>query len=83
MPQAEERPYCNGTAPLGYQAAGGEVDRGDVICVESMAEAECVGEDSGGEELRMIMQDGTGNSPDDEVDGDEKGDEAQGWSRDC
>jgi len=74
MPQAEKRPYRDWAAPVGYQAARSEVDGGDVVCVEGVAQAEGVGEDGGREELGVVVEEDGGDGPDEEVDGDEEGD---------
>lgn len=50
MTQGEEGSHCNRPLTGSDEAAGHEVDGGDVVCVEGVAEAEDVGEGCGGDE---------------------------------
>jgi len=78
MPETEERPDRNKALAFRDETTGSQIDGSDVICVQSMAETEGVGEDGGGEELGVIVEEDGGDGPDDEVDGDEEVDEAEG-----
>lgn len=69
--QAEPGADADGALAGGDQAAGHEVDGGDVVGVEGVAEAQGVGEDGGGDELGVKVQEDADDGPEDEVDGDE------------
>lgn len=49
-----------------------EVNGGDVVCIERMAEAEAVRESSRGDEYRVEAEDDGGDDPNEEIDGEEE-----------
>ena len=50
MAETEPRPHGDGFRARRDEAAGHEVDGGDVVCVQGVAEAEGIGEHGGGGE---------------------------------
>lgn len=81
--EAEECAYGGGALAERHQTPGHEVDGGDVVCVEGVAEAEGVGEGCGGYEGRVVVEDDGDACPYDEVDGDEEGDYEDGVGGDA
>ena len=82
MAEAEERAHRHGPLARRDEPARHEVDGGDVVGVEGVAEAERVGERAGGDEVGVRQgQDEGAHQPDYEVDQDEEQDDEQGAER--
>ncbi|KDN60261.1 hypothetical protein CSUB01_07716 [Colletotrichum sublineola] len=74
--QREECTDCDWTLARGNEAPGHEVDGGDVVSVEGVAEAEDEGEGGGGDEGWVKVQQNAGDDPDEYVCGNEEGNDA-------
>lgn len=70
--EAEPGADADGALAGRDEAAGHEVDRADVVGIEGMAQAEGVGQDGGGYQHRVEVQDDADGHPYDDVDGDEQ-----------
>ena len=79
VPQAEEGADRHGALARRDQAACHQVDGGDVVGVQRVAEAERVGEDGRGDHLGDVMEDNANGGPHDEIHGDETPDQGGGW----
>lgn len=76
MAQREEGPHSRRSLSRGYETPGHQINGGDVICVEGMAQAQDVGECGGRNELWMEMKNYSNGRPDEDVDEDEKCDDS-------
>lgn len=82
MAQAEEGADGHGLLAAGDQAARHQVDGGDVVGVEGVAESEGIGQHRGRDHLGEVVQGDADAGPDEAVDEDEEGDEVQGGAGD-
>lgn len=80
MAKTEPRTNGDGTAArvAGEETASHQVDGGDVVSVEGVAEAERVGEGGGGHEGAMGVEDDAADGPDKAVDQGDEGNDQEG-----
>ena len=84
MAEGEPRPDGDGPLARRDEAPCHEVDGGDVVGVEGVAEPERVGEGGGGEEGPCVEGEDDGHEgPDREVEERDEGDDAEGAEGDC
>lgn len=71
VPKREERTNSGWSLPRRNQASRHEVNGGDVICIESMAKTQRIGQGSRTNKLRIEVKDNAYSSPNQDIDGDE------------
>ena len=74
MPQRKESPHSSRSLPRSDEPPSHEVDGGDVICIQSMTQAEDVRESGRRDEAGVEVQHDGGSGPYDGVDADEEED---------
>ena len=77
VPEREEQADTRGLSAFLDQLAGGVVDGGDVIGIHGMAQAEAVGQKSGAQQQRIVMEGRESPGPGQQVGSDQAGENGQ------